>query len=312
VKSNSEQHNRATTALALDQAYMDFARVERAIEFLVSRHLDQPDLTTVARHVHLSEYHFQRLFSRWAGISPKRFLQCLTVEHAKRRLAESKALLDVTLESGLSSPSRLHDLFVSIEAMTPHEFKKRGAGLRIRYGLCPSPFGRCLLAVTDRGVCSLSFVNRGEEADAVGELRDEWKGAEIEERPEIVAPIAARIFGPLSDGRRPTLSLLLRGTNFQVKVWKALLRIPPGAVVSYETVARRIGQSRAARAVGQAVGANPVAYLIPCHRVIRQTGVMSGYRWGSARKQAILAWEASKPRKIDRGPSFAIVRPLAA
>lgn len=288
MKSNCEQRHESSK---MPQTLMDYARVERAIEYLASRHLEQPDLAALARHVHLSEYHFQRLFSRWAGISPKRFLQCLTVEHAKQRLAESGALFDVTLESGLSSPSRLHDLFVAVEAMTPGEFKEHGAGLRIRYGLHPSPFGTCLLATTDRGVCGLSFMDVGNESDAVRELQSMWIGARLEERPEVTAPIASRIFDALNHGRRPNLSLLLKGTNFQLKVWKALLQIPPGALVSYDIVARWIGNSRAARAVAKAVGANPVAYLIPCHRVIRQTGMISGYRWGPARKQAILAWE---------------------
>ncbi|MSR64563.1 MAG: methylated-DNA--[protein]-cysteine S-methyltransferase [Verrucomicrobiae bacterium] len=280
--------------LAMDQASMDYDRVERAIAYLESHHLDQPDLTTVARHVHLSEYHFQRLFSRWAGISPKRFLQCLTVEHAKHRLAESKALLDVTLESGLSSPGRLHDLFVAVEAMTPGEFKEEGAGLQIRYGLHPSPFGTCLVAMTDRGVCSLAFVDRGGESDAIDELRTSWAGARLSEQPRETGPVAASIFNDLNRGRRSELGLLLKGTNFQVKVWKALLRISPGAVVSYETLARWTCGSRAARAVANAVGANPIAYLIPCHRVIRRTGVVTGYRWGSERKRAILAWEAGR------------------
>lgn len=243
--------------------------------------------------MHLSEYHFQRLFSRWAGISPKRFLQCLTVEHAKQRLAEAKALLDVTLETGLSSPSRLHDLFVSVEAMTPHEYRQRGAGLRIRHGFHASPFGTCLLAVTDRGVCGLSFVERGKKAEAVEELHAAWPGAALEERTELTAPIAARVFGATNGARCPSLNVLLQGTNFQVKVWNALLKIPPGMVVSYDIVARWVGESRAARAVANAVGANPIAFLIPCHRVIRRTGVVSGYRWGAARKQAMLAWEAN-------------------
>jgi AraC family transcriptional regulator of adaptative response/methylated-DNA-[protein]-cysteine methyltransferase len=207
-------------------------------------------------------------------------------------LAESKALLDVTLESGLSSPSRLHDLFVSVEAMTPNEFKQRGTGLRIRYGLHPSPFGTCLLATTDRGVCGLSFVDHGRDSVAVQELHSTWSDARLEEHPGTTAPIASQIFDPLSRGRRPDLSLLLKGTNFQLKVWRALLQIPPGAVVSYDAVARWIGESRAARAVANAVGSNPIAYLIPCHRVIRQTGVITGYRWGTTRKRAILAREA--------------------
>jgi AraC family transcriptional regulator of adaptative response/methylated-DNA-[protein]-cysteine methyltransferase len=185
-------------------------------------------------------------------------------------------------------------LFVSVEAMTPGEFKERGGGLCIRYGLHPSPFGMCLLATTDRGVCGLSFVDKGGEPVAVRELQSTWTGARLEECSKLTAPIAANIFEAMTGGRRPNLNLLLKGTNFQLKVWKALLQIPPGALVSYDTVARWIGQSRAARAVAKAVGTNPVACLIPCHRVIRQTGVISGYRWGTARKRAMQAWEAGK------------------
>jgi AraC family transcriptional regulator of adaptative response/methylated-DNA-[protein]-cysteine methyltransferase len=284
-----------------EQAAMDYARVARAIEYLVSHHREQPGLSAVARHVHLSEYHFQRLFSRWAGISPKRFLQCLTIEHAKRRLAESKSLLDVTVESELSSPSRLHDLFVAVEAMTPNQFKNRCAGLRLRFGFHASPFGACLLAVTDRGVCGLSFVEPGSAQEAVEQMRADWPGALFEERSQVTAPVAARMFAPFGGKRRPPLSLLLRGTNFQVKVWQALMRIPPGAVVSYDTIARWIGASRSARAVANAVGANPIAFLIPCHRVIRQTGLVGGYRWGTARKRAMLAWETNVGRPT-RGP----------
>lgn len=275
----------------MDQSSMDYARVERAIEYLVSHHLEQPDLVTVAHHVHLSEYHFQRLFSRWAGTSPKRFLQCLTVEHAKRKLAESRPLLDVTLESGLSSPGRLHDLFVTIEALTPGEYKSRGGGLTIQYGIHATPFGACLLAVTERGICSLSFVDAGDEHEAELELKRRWSGARCEQNDEATEPIAACIFARLDHNAQPPLHLLLMGTNFQVKVWHALLQIPEGTVASYETVAERIGKPNATRAVAGAISSNPIAYLIPCHRVIRKTGVIGEYRWGSARKRAILSWE---------------------
>lgn len=201
--TNGEPHDSPGGALTFDQATMDYMRVERAIKFLVSHHLEQPDLATVARHVHLSEYHFQRLFSRWAGISPKRFLQCLAVEHAKRRLAESKALFDVTLDSGLSSPGRLHDLFVSVEAMTPNEFKERGTGLRIHYGFHASPFGKCLMATADRGVCGLSFVESGAESDAVVELRAASARSDIEERPEATAPRGDSHHERNASARRP-------------------------------------------------------------------------------------------------------------
>ena len=271
----------------------DYARIEKAIDGLHSRFLEQPDLAAVARAAHLSEYHFQRLFTRWAGISPKRFLQFLTVEFAKRQLADSKALFDVALDSGLSGPGRLHDLFVAVEAVTPGEFKTRGAGLHIAYGFHPSPFGTCLLGVTQRGICWLSFTNETGEREAVRELELQWSGAAIGEQPKTTARIAAQIFSGLDRPRKPSLSLLLMGTNFQLKVWQALLRIPPGAVASYETVGGFIDAPRASRAIGTAVGQNAISYLIPCHRVIRKTGLLGGYRWGEGRKRTMLAWEAA-------------------
>ena len=279
------------------QASLDYQRIERAIHYLQEHFLGQPDLATVAQAAHLSEYHFQRLFSRWAGISPKRFLQFLTLEHAKRQLAESKGVLAAALDSGLSGPGRLHDLFVTVEAVTPGEFKTRGAGIRIEYGFHPTRFGPCLLGLTKRGICWLSFVSdTGDERAALQELKSHWAGATFAERPEATGPVASRIFPGLEGRRKPSFSLLLMGTNFQIKVWRALLEIPAGAVVPYEAIGARIGAPRAARAIGSAVGQNAVAYLIPCHRVIRKSGVTGGYRWGGVRKQAMLAWEAARRR----------------
>lgn len=270
----------------------DYSRIEKAIQFLGANFREQPTLGQVARSVNLSEHHFQRLFRHWAGISPKRFLQFLTVEYAKELLEESRSVLEVSLESGLSSPGRLHDLFVNVEAVTPGEFKTRGAGLNISYGFHPTPFGSCLLAVTERGICGLLFLAGRREA--LEDLKARWPGAALAENPELTAPRLGQIFPRSSSkGARP-LSLYLRGTNFQIKVWEALLRIPAGSVVSYEDLAVHLGQPRAARAVGNAVGENPVAFLIPCHRVIRKMGVVGDYRWGAARKKAMLAWEAAR------------------
>ena len=271
----------------MSQELMDYDHVERAILFLRQHYLEQPDLATIARQVHLSEHHFQRLFSRWAGISPKKFLQYLTVEHAKQLLAESKPVLDATFEAGLSSPGRLHDLFVTLEAMTPGDFKSRGAGLEIRYGFHPTRFGNCLLAVTDRGICALQFVNE----HGASELKRLWPCARLVEQSDWIAPVVERIFSRMEPGADTPLTLLVAGTNFQVKVWSALLRIPAGAVVSYETVGRWIGKPNTARAIGNAVANNPIAYLIPCHRVIRESGVLGDYHWGTVRKHAILGWE---------------------
>jgi AraC family transcriptional regulator of adaptative response/methylated-DNA-[protein]-cysteine methyltransferase len=270
----------------------DYQRIEKAILFLEKNVDRRPDLKEIARSVNLSEYHFQRLFRRWAGISPKRFLQALSLEHAKEALKNSGSLLKVTYEAGFSSPGRLHDLFVNMEAVTPDEYRKQGASLKIRFGFHPSPFGECLVAVTSRGISNLVFVPQGSRTRIIRELKKQWKHAEVLEDPSATRPYADRIFNTVKPS--DPLTLYLKGTNFQIKVWQALLKIPLGAVASYEDVARQINRPGAVRAVANAVAHNPVAYLIPCHRVIRKTGVIGGYRWGSPRKKALLAWEASR------------------
>jgi AraC family transcriptional regulator of adaptative response/methylated-DNA-[protein]-cysteine methyltransferase len=254
----------------------------------------QPSLEEMARSVSLSEYHFQRLFSRWVGISPKRFLQFLTKEYAKELLKKSENLLDVTYQAGLSSPGRLHELFVTCEATTPGEFKNRGEGLKIVYGFHPSPFGECLLALTERGICSLAFVQKGNRAQALATLKSNWKKAQLSEDQSRTRPLIDQIFNPLKAGKPRPLHLFLKGTNFQIKVWEALLRILPGSVASYDDIAAHLKMPRAARAVGNAVAQNPIAFIIPCHRVIRSIGEFGNYRWGTARKKAMLGWEAAK------------------
>jgi AraC family transcriptional regulator of adaptative response/methylated-DNA-[protein]-cysteine methyltransferase len=272
----------------------DYSRIERAICFLEGNYRRQPELREVAESVHLSEFHFQRLFHRWAGISPKRFVQFLTLEYAKKLLEQSHSVLDATYDAGLSSPGRLHDLFVNIEAMTPGEFKAKGAGLGISYGFHPSPFGECLLAVTGKGICGLGFMGKGGRAETLRDFQRRWPEAHMEMNSRLTQPYVSRIFGgQKGNGDRP-LTLLLRGTNFQVRVWEALLRIPLGSVTCYEDLAASLGKARAARAVGGAVGRNPIAFLIPCHRVIRKVGVTGDYHWGAARKKAMLVWEAAR------------------
>jgi len=279
----------------------DYFRIERAILFLEQNYPRQPELREVAESVQLSEFHFQRLFRRWAGISPKRFLQFLTLEHAKRLLERKQTVLDATYDAGLSSPGRLHDLFVNIEAMTPGEFKTQGAGLHISYGFHPSPFGECLLAVTERGICALGFVSTNERTPVLRDFQARWPEARWEEDSRLTQPYIRRIFGgEKSNGNRP-ITLVLRGTNFQIKVWEALLKIPMGSVVPYENLAATVCSGRAARAVGAAVGKNPIAFLIPCHRVIRKAGRIGDYHWGAARKKAILAWEAARTSGLDEG-----------
>jgi AraC family transcriptional regulator, regulatory protein of adaptative response / methylated-DNA-[protein]-cysteine methyltransferase len=267
----------------------DYSRVEQAILYLEANASRQPELRDVAASVHLSEYHFQRLFTRWAGISPKRFLQFLTKENAKALLRSSNAL-DTAYSSGLSSPGRLHDLFVKCEAVTPGEYKLQGAGLFIKYGYHPTPYGECLIATTDRGICGLAFVSPENRASTLDEMKSEWKNATWEEDAMLTRRLVEAIFTP---SLKAPITLHLRGTNFQIKVWEALLRIPSGQVTSYENLADGLGNPTGARAVGNAVAHNPVAYLIPCHRVLRKVGEFGNYRYGSARKKAMLLREST-------------------
>jgi len=272
----------------------DYTRIERAIRFLEANARRQPSLAEVARHAGLSEFHFQRVFTRWAGVSPKRFLQFLTVDHARALLRDSHSVMDAAYETGLSGPGRLHDLLVSVDAVTPGELKTAGAGLTIQYGEHDSPFGPCLIGATARGICWLSFVPDGARRRAFEALREHWRGATLEERPRATREIASRVFAHGHERPGTPLPLLLKGTNFQLKVWEALLRIPSGSVATYEDVARTIDAPKAVRAVGTAVGHNPVAFVIPCHRVIRATGAFGEYRWGAERKKAILVWEQTR------------------
>lgn len=274
------------------QLNSDYPMIERAIRYLEENASHQPELSEIASAVGLSEFHFQRVFTRWAGISPKRFLQFLTKESAKELLDRSENLLDTTLQVGLSSLGRLHDLFITTEAVTPGEYKSRGIGLTIHYGLHPTPFGQCLIGVTERGICHLSFVESS-EGGAVDELAAEWQKARMIENPRKTESFVEPIFN-VGHHRDKPLQVYLRGTNFQIKVWEALLQIPSGRVSTYQQIAEQVGRPGATRAVGTAVGHNPVPVLIPCHRVIRKLGEFGNYRYGAARKKALLGWELSK------------------
>jgi len=269
------------------------AEIAQAINYLVRNDSDQPSLDDAARIAGLSPHHFQRTFKTWTGVSPKRFLQYVTLSHAKNLLKDRANLLDTSFDLGLSGPGRLHDLFVALEAVTPGQYKLRGDGLAIRYGFHDSPLGRVIIGVTDRGICRLGFIDSGGETDAISALGKEWPAAQLIADDQSTFDLAEQAFrfapGQNPDNEQPKLFAM--GTNFQIKVWESLMLIPRGDVVSYQDIAGAVGRPKAARAIGSAVSANPIAMLIPCHRVILKSGVLHNYRWGVERKRAILAFE---------------------
>lgn len=270
----------------------DYQRIEKAIHHIERNFQQKPSLQALADSLNLSPFHFQRLFSKWAGISPKQFLQYLTADHARTKLLESKSVLDASLEAGISSPGRLHDMLVRLDAISPGEWKRLGSGVTIQYGVHSSPFGKCLVATTERGLCGLVFLGESIMKDLLEELKQRWPNAVFQHHPKATQKTAEAIFDSKKSGKQP-LKLFVKGTQFQVKVWEALLRIPQGSLVSYQAIAKTVGAPKACRAVGTAVGANPIGYLIPCHRVIRETGIVGKYRWGTARKKAMIAWESA-------------------
>ena len=282
------------------QHTQDYERIAAALAYVDENFQDQPSLAEIAAQAELSEFHFQRLFTRWVGISPKKFLQQLTLERAKQSLEASASVLDAAYDAGLSGPGRLHDLFVTCDAVTPGEYKARGAGMTIRYGFHPTLFGECLLLMTDRGICGLAFIDPQREtgAEALAYLARGWSNATLLEDAAATRPYIDRMFGAadrVPDAGGEPLRVLLRGTEFQVKVWRALLTIPPGHLTTYEDIGHRIGYtSNASRAIGRANGSNLISWLVPCHRVIRKTGAIGGYRWGRERKLAMIGWEAAQ------------------
>ena len=277
----------------------DFARIALAIRFIDTNFRTQPRLAEIASVAGLSEFHFNRLFRRWAGLTPKQYLAFVTGRAAKGELTSQPSVLEAAYAVGLSGPGRLHDLIVTLDAVTPGELKAHGRGIAIRYGFTETPFGRALLATTPRGLCHLAFVEPGEDHAAVDELRNSWLNADFE-RDEVQAGVLAhRIWGPTEPAAAP-LRLNVVGTNFQLKVWQALLDLGAHRRTTYAALADAIGQSGSARAVGNAVGANPVGWLIPCHNVLRRDGALGGYHWGEDRKRAILAWD-SLSRQRDAG-----------
>jgi AraC family transcriptional regulator of adaptative response/methylated-DNA-[protein]-cysteine methyltransferase len=254
-------------------------------------------LDEIAASVHLSKFHFQRLFKEWAGVTPTQFNHFLTIEYAKRILRKQQSILNASMQAGLSSASRLHDLFITFEAITPGEYKNFGESLTIRFGFHPTPFGECLLATTKRGICALYFANPLNRDQLLNELKTEWPLAKFNEKQQITRKYVQQIFSVENNNNEKRFHVFLKGTNFQVQVWRALLSIPTGELTTYKNIAVKIHKERAVRAVGNAVAKNPIAYLIPCHRVIRKTGKFHNYRWDPTRKQAIIGWEASKVHK---------------
>lgn len=282
----------------------DYDRIEKIIRYLDEHRTQQPDLDSLAKHVGLSSFHLHRLFSKWAGITPKAFLKCLNLSYAKSLLSEGESVLDTSLEVGLSGPGRLHDLCVTLEAATPGEVKSGGTGWNLTAGFAETPFGTCLIAQNERGICHLSFVESNDREDGLAAVAADWPNASVSWNNKEVKHVALEMFGTKKVEKKeqlkpelqqkPSLKAFVRGTEFQVRVWRALIDLRPGSLTSYSRLAQAIERPSATRAVASAVARNHLAFLIPCHRVIRETGIVGQYRWGSSRKKAILAWEGCK------------------
>jgi len=273
----------------------DYERIARVISYLDENVLEQPDLARLAAQAGLSPHHFHRLFSKWAGVTPKDFLQCLTLNRAKTLLQRGRSVLDAALDAGLSGPGRLHDLCVQIEAASPGEMKSGGEGVAIKYGVSGTPFGSWLVGRSIRGLCHVSFVEEKTSDSMIQtQIKQDWPHATLRRDDSVARELAATAFVARVGSDQPVLRAYVRGTGFRLRVWRALLTIPPGALISYGQLAGLCDAAHAARAVGSAVGGNPLAYLIPCHRVIRSTGIVGQYRWGTNRKRMLIGWEAAK------------------
>jgi AraC family transcriptional regulator of adaptative response/methylated-DNA-[protein]-cysteine methyltransferase len=277
-----------------DSPAVDYERVREIIAFISENWREQPSLERMADHIGLSTTHVHHLFRRWCQLTPKAFLAAITLDNAKALLADSASVLDATYEVGLSGPGRLHDLFVVHEAMTPGDYKTGGAGLSMRFGFHPSPFGEAILVATERGLAGLGFVDGGDRGAALADMRRRWPRAEYVEDLVATAPLARRIFDPADWRSETPLRIVMIGTDFEVRVWQALLRIPLGRAATYSGIASHIGRPSAARAVGAAVGKNPISFVVPCHRVFGRSGALTGYHWGLTRKQAMLGWETGR------------------
>jgi AraC family transcriptional regulator, regulatory protein of adaptative response / methylated-DNA-[protein]-cysteine methyltransferase len=272
----------------------DYDLVRRNLDYLREHWRDQPSLEDLAVRNGMSAAHLQRLFTRWAGLSPKAFLQALTIDHARKLLRDSASVLDASYEVGLSGPGRLHDLFVTHEGMSPGIYKARGRGLTIRYGFHPCPFGKALLMLTEYGICGLAFADEGEELTVLADMKRRWPEATYEEDVASTSEPISRIFDPIHRSSAESLRIVFIGSEFETQVWQTLLKVPMGRVTTYSDIAAHIGREKASRAVGAAVGRNPISFVVPCHRVIGKSGGLCGYHWGLTRKQAILGWEAGQ------------------
>jgi len=281
--------------MVLNETNINYKRIEQAIRYLEENVQRQPELDEVADNVHLSPFHFQRLFTDWVGISPKRFLQFLTVDFLKGKLQETRNLVEAAEAVGLSSQSRVYDLFTTLEAVTPQEYKLSGSGIVVEYGFHETPFGTALIGVTDRGVCWLSFLGEDKTpAQELDNLKEHWHQSVFRQHQARTSAVLEQVFGQHDGSHQKKLHLFVKGTNFQVKVWEALLRLPLGSVTTYQGIAEQIQNPKAMQAVGSAVGSNHIAYLIPCHRVIRKDGILGEYRWEATRKKSIIGWEMAK------------------
>jgi AraC family transcriptional regulator, regulatory protein of adaptative response / methylated-DNA-[protein]-cysteine methyltransferase len=277
----------------INETNINYSRIEKAIQYLEENFQRQPELDEVAEKVHLSPFHFQRIFTDWAGISPKRFLQFLTVDFLKEKLEHSKTIVEAADAAGLSSQSRVYDLFTTLEAVTPQEYKLKGSGIRVEYGIHETPFGSCLIGVTERGICWLSFISTdGDPRIEMEKMKEHWHNSVFHQDQNLTKAFIDQVFYNKSSTKK--LHVFVKGTNFQVKVWEALLRIPMGDVITYQGIAQHIHSPKAMQAVGSAVGSNHIAYLIPCHRVIRKDGILGEYRWSASRKKSIIGWEMAR------------------
>ncbi|MCD0469754.1 methylated-DNA--[protein]-cysteine S-methyltransferase [Flavobacterium sp. JAS] len=277
----------------MSKELINYYRIEKAIGYLTDNFKEQPDLDEIARKVFMSPFHFQRIFTDWVGISPKKFIQYLTLEYLRNKISETENMMDAAEIVRLSSQSRVHDLFVSIEGVSPQQYKTAGKGLEIFYGYHASPFGLCFIAVTEKGICTLKFIDEEKSRNEFELFSQQWQFAYLIHKPDYTQQFIQKIFHP--DKTNPEkLNLLTQGTDFQIKVWEALLKIPFGSVSSFQQIAQLIGQPEAARAVGSAVGKNSILYLIPCHRIISGDGTLGNYHFGKVRKQAMIGWEMSK------------------